>query len=153
MNLKDQLIKLGSDNPSLQKHIRPVLDRLSQKKTSRSKRLSMNVDEFMEKARDIQAKLTRQFPPHASWKLDEQGALGDESVFLEAILEDGKIIVELVLAEDEISCTIRFFPDKWKRSESEILWQGDVTTKRPKYVARLAQMNLLEFRDDVLGKK
>lgn len=25
-NLKDQLIKLGSENPSLQKHLRPVLD-------------------------------------------------------------------------------------------------------------------------------
>jgi hypothetical protein len=29
MNLKDQLIKLGSDNPSLRKHIRPVLDKVA----------------------------------------------------------------------------------------------------------------------------
>jgi hypothetical protein len=29
MNLKDRLIKLGSDNPELRKHIRPVLDRIS----------------------------------------------------------------------------------------------------------------------------
>jgi hypothetical protein len=28
-DLKDRLIKLGSDNPELRKHIRPVLDRLS----------------------------------------------------------------------------------------------------------------------------
>ena len=28
-NLKNQLIKLGSENPNLQKHIRPVLDKIS----------------------------------------------------------------------------------------------------------------------------
>ena len=28
-NLKDELIKLGSEKPELQKHIRPVLDRIS----------------------------------------------------------------------------------------------------------------------------
>jgi hypothetical protein len=38
MNLKDQLIKLGSEQPSLQDDIRVVLDRLSTEKTSQRKR-------------------------------------------------------------------------------------------------------------------
>jgi hypothetical protein len=45
-HLKDQLIKLGSDNPSLRKHIRPVLDRISRSKTALGEEAKKVIENF-----------------------------------------------------------------------------------------------------------
>lgn len=57
-NIKNQLIKLGSESPNLRKHIRPILDRISSRRDSYS---DVRIREIEEKANKLYSRAEKKF--------------------------------------------------------------------------------------------